>query len=152
MDALQAFNKAAEGMQNMLQQQSKMVAEIVSKFTDVKQDVTTLRNDIEYLKLETEISTMQCKEISRRIKKKVGEHIKYPSFESQKYYRIYIQYIYRKLRTDYGLGNSTGTTPKRNYESVLKGIDEIIFPDAELREHAEKLYEANLQFKSLIGI
>lgn len=152
MDALQAVNKAAESMQEMLRQQSQMVKEIVSKFTDVKQDVTTLRNDIEYLKLEAEISTMQCKEISRRIKKKIMEHLKYPSHESQRYSKVYFPYMYRRLRVDYGLGNSIATTPKRNYESVLKGIDEIIFPDAELMEHAEKIYEANMQFKSLIGM
>lgn len=148
MDALQQIKEATSMMQSVLMQQKTLVDQLI----EVKSGVGDLRNDMDFLKYETEISTTQCKEVTRKIKKKVLEHLHYPSMEALKYKRVYFHYVYKKLRSDYGLGNSTETTHKRNYENVLKGIDEIFFPDAELRDRADILYEANMQLKSLMSL
>lgn len=152
MSELQKIFDSTVILQEMIVEQKKLVSGIVKHFSGIESDLTMLKNDMDYLKMDSEISTTQCKEITRRIKKKISEHLHHPSMDSVKYSRSYYQYIYKVLRSDYGLGNCTDTTAKRNYESVLKGIEEIYFPDGEIRERADILIEANLQLKSIINL
>lgn len=84
-------------------------------------------------------------------KKRVLEIIGNDPLEKQKYFRIFIQRLYKELRHDAGLGSKIARTRKCDYQRCIDGIEAWI-PScgcAELRTKADANAKARMEAKKL---
>ena len=72
-----------------LEQQGVLLTGLSKSVTAVKDDVATLSNDMEQLKLNEEVTTTQQETITEAAKKRICEIIGNDELEQKKYFRIF---------------------------------------------------------------
>ncbi len=123
---------------------SKIVGRIDGKVID-------LGNDIEQLKLNEEVTTTQQEIIVESAQKRVVEIIGDDPLEREKYFKIFIQRLYKDTRQSAGLGSKISRTRKGDYQRCIDYIEAWI-PScgcAELRTKADAYAKARLEAKRL---
>ena len=133
---------------NNMSKQLGVVASAVNSLTD---DVNTIKDDIFQLKMNEEITTTQQETIIELARKRVLEIIGDDPIEVKKYFKIFIQRLYKDTRQNAGLGSKIARTKKCDYQRCIDYIEAWI-PScgcAELRAKADANAKARLEAKKL---
>ena len=133
---------------NNMSKQLGIVASAVNSLTD---DVSTIKDDIFQLKINEEITTTQQETIIELARKRVLEIIGDDPIEVKKYFKIFIQRLYKDTRQNAGLGSKIARTKKCDYQRCVDYIEAWI-PScgcAELRAKADANVKARLEAKKL---
>ena len=133
---------------NNMSKQLGVVASAVNSLTD---DVSTIKDDIFQLKMNEEITTTQQETIIELARKRVLEIIGDDPLEVKKYFKIFIQRLYKETRQNAGLGSKIARTKKCDYQRCIDYIEAWI-PScgcAELRAKADANAKARLEAKKL---
>ena len=133
---------------NNMSKQLGIVASAVNSLTD---DVSTIKDDIFQLKMNEEITTTQQETIIELARKRVLEIIGDDPIEVKKYFKIFIQRLYKDTRQNAGLGSKIARTKKCDYQRCVDYIEAWI-PScgcAELRAKADANVKARLEAKKL---
>ena len=133
---------------NNMSKQLGVVASAVNSLTD---DVSTIKDDIFQLKMNEEITTTQQETIIELARKRVLEIIGDDPLEVKKYFKIFIQRLYKDTRQNAGLGSKIARTKKCDYQRCIDYIEAWI-PScgcAELRAKADANAKARLEAKKL---
>lgn len=133
---------------NNMSKQLGVVASAVNSLTD---DVNTIKDDIFQLKMNEEITTTQQEKIIELARKRVLEIIGDDALEVKKYFKIFIQRLYKDTRQNAGLGSKIARTKKCDYQRCIDYIEAWI-PScgcAELRAKADANAKARLEAKKL---
>ena len=133
---------------NNMSKQLGIVASAVNSLTD---DVSTIKDDIFQLKMNEEITTTQQETIIELARKRVLEIIGDDPLEVKKYFKIFIQRLYKDTRQNAGLGSKIARTKKCDYQRCIDYIEAWI-PScgcAELRAKADANAKARLEAKKL---
>lgn len=133
---------------NNMSKQLGIVASAVNSLTD---DVSTIKDDIFQLKINEEITTTQQETIIELARKRVLEIIGDDPIEVKKYFKIFIQRLYKDTRQNAGLGSKIARTKKCDYQRCIDYIEAWI-PScgcAELRAKADANAKARLEAKKL---
>lgn len=101
---------------NNMSKQLGVVASAVNSLTD---DVSTIKDDIFQLKMNEEITTTQQETIIELARKRVLEIIGDDSLEVKKYFKIFIQRLYKDTRQNAGLGSKIARTKNATIKDVL---------------------------------
>lgn len=104
--------------------------------------IISLKDRMDDLELNEEITDEQVRTIQSRIKARVSKVLDYPNGDSSRYYRIFIADIYSFLRNNYSLGSKTATTRKKHYDTAMKGIEAWHPNIQELKDKKDKLDES----------
>ena len=100
-----------------------IVLGLAQQFESQGTEIVEIKDRMDNLELNEEITDEQVRTIQGRIKKRVSEVLDYPNGDSPRYYRTFIADIYSNLRNNYQLGSRTATTRKKHYDTVMKGIE-----------------------------
>lgn len=133
---------------NNMSKQLGIMASAVNSLTD---DVSTIKDDIFQLKMNEEITTTQQETIIELARKRVLEIIGDDPIEVKKYFKIFIQRLYKDTRQNAGLGSKIARTKKCDYQRCIDYIEAWI-PScgcAELRVKADANAKARLEAKKL---
>lgn len=133
---------------NNMSKQLGVVATAVNSLTD---DVSAIKDDIFQLKMNEEITTTQQETIIELARKRVLEIIGDDPIEVKKYFKIFIQRLYKDTRQNAGLGSKIARTKKCDYQRCIDYIEAWI-PScgcAELRAKADANAKARLEAKKL---
>mgnify|MGYP003290975078 CR=1 FL=1 len=133
---------------NNMGKQLGVVASAVNSLTD---DVSAIKDDIFQLKMNEEITTTQQETIIELARKRVLEIIGDDPLEVKKYFKIFIQRLYKDTRQNAGLGSKIARTKKCDYQRCIDYIEAWI-PScgcAELRAKADANAKARLEAKKL---
>lgn len=133
---------------NNMSKQLGVVASAVNSLTD---DVSTIKDDIFQLKMNEEITTTQQETIIELARKRVIEIIGDDPLEVKKYFKIFIQRLYKETRQNAGLGSKIARTKKCDYQRCIDYIEAWI-PScgcASLRTKADANAKARLEAKKL---
>lgn len=133
---------------NNMSKQLGIVASAVNSLTD---DVSTIKDDIFQLKMNEEITTTQQETIIELARKRVLEIIGDDPIEVKKYFKIFIQRLYKDTRQNAGLGSKIARTKKCDYQRCIDYIEAWIpiCGCAELRAKADANAKARLEAKKL---
>ena len=113
--------------------------------------VEILGNDIEQLKLNEEVTTTQQETIIESAQRRVVEIIGNDPLERKKYFKIFIQRLYKDTRQNAGLGSKIARTRKGDFQRCIDYIEAWI-PScgcAELRAKADANAKARVEAKAL---
>lgn len=105
---------------NNMSKQLGIVASAVNSLTD---DVSTIKDDIFQLKMNEEITTTQQETIIELARKRVLEIIGDDPIEVKKYFKIFIQRLYKDTRQNAGLGSKIARTKKCDYQRCIDYIE-----------------------------
>ena len=133
---------------NNISRQLGVVAMAVNTLTD---DVNSMKEDIFQLKENEEITTTQQEMINELAKKRVLEIIGNDPLEIKKYFRIFVQRLYKDTRQNAGLGSKIARTKKCDYQRCVDYMEAWI-PGcgcAELRAKADANAKARLEARKL---
>lgn len=133
---------------NNISRQLGVVAIAVNTLTD---DVNSMKEDIFQLKENEEITTTQQEMINELAKKRVLEIIGNDPLEIKKYFRIFVQRLYKDTRQNAGLGSKIARTKKCDYQRCVDYMEAWI-PGcgcAELRAKADANAKARLEARKL---
>lgn len=133
---------------NNISKQLGVVAMAVNTLTD---DVNSMKEDIFQLKENEEITTTQQEMINELAKKRVLEIIGNDPLEIKKYFRIFVQRLYKDTRQNAGLGSKIARTKKCDYQRCVDYMEAWI-PGcgcAELRAKADANAKARLEARRL---
>ena len=96
---------------------------LVVQYENHDNQISTIKDRMDNLELNEEITDEQVRTIQARIKERVSRVLDYPNGDSEKYYQTFISNIYASLRHSYSLGSRTATTKKKHYDTVMRGIE-----------------------------
>lgn len=133
-------------VQNMNKQMGIMVSTDVNGLMD---DMSSVKGDIESLKLNEEVTTTQQETIIESAQKRVSEILNHDMYEKAKYFRTFIKRVYKDARQSAGLGSKIARTKKGNFQRVVDYI-EAWTPKcgcAELKAEVDRKAEAKRQAK-----
>ena len=133
---------------NNMSRQLGIVASAVDTLTG---DVISIKDDILQLKMNEEITTTQQETIIELARKRVLEIIGDDPLEVKKYFKIFIQRLYKDTRQNAGLGSKIARTKKCDYQRCIDYIEAWI-PScgcASLRAKADANAKARLEAKKL---
>lgn len=115
-----------------------MIVGLAKQYENHDTVILNIKDRMDNLELNEEITDEQVREIQTRIKGRVTKILNYPNGDSDRYYQTFISNIYGYLRNNYSLGSRTTTTKKKHYDTVMKGI-EAWHPDVqELKNRKDK--------------
>jgi len=118
-----------------------IVLGLAQQFEDQGTEIVSIKDRMDNLELNEEITDEQVRTIQSRVKKRVSEVLDYPNGDSPKYYQIFIKNLYTVLKAKHSMGSKTATTRKKHYDTVMKGI-EAWHPDMQaLKDRKDKLDE-----------
>ena len=121
------------------------------KVIPLTDDVNTMKEDIIQLKENEEITTTQQEMIIELARKRVIIIIGDDPLEIKKYFKIFIQRLYKDTRQNAGLGSKIARTKKCDYQRCVDYI-EAWLPRcgcAELRAKADANAKARLEARKL---
>ena len=104
-------------------QLSKQMGVVITNIDELRSDMNGVKNDIEELKYNTEVTSEQAKKINSLARKRVFEILGEDGCEIAKYYRTFIMRCYHDCRNEAGLGHCISATKKGDYQRVLNYID-----------------------------
>lgn len=96
---------------------------LVIQYENHDTQISAIKDRMDNLELNEEITDEQVRTIQARIKERVSKVLNYPNGDSEKYYQTFISNIYANLRHSYSLGSRTATTKKKHYDTVMRGIE-----------------------------
>lgn len=130
---------------------SKQMGIIATAVDSMRTDIGGLKDRTDYLELNEEITTTQQETIIELARKRVLEIIGDDPLEVKKYFKIFIQRLYKDTRQNAGLGSKIARTKKCDYQRCIDYIEAWI-PScgcAELRAKADANAKARLEAKKL---
>ena len=130
---------------------SKQMGIIATAVDSMRTDIGGLKDRMDYLELNEEITTTQQETIIELARKRVLEIIGNDPLEVKKYFKIFIQRLYKDTRQNAGLGSKIARTKKCDYQRCIDYIEAWI-PScgcAELRAKADANAKARLEAKKL---
>lgn len=130
---------------------SKQMGIIATAVDSMRTDIGGLKDRMDYLELNEEITTTQQETIIELARKRVLEIIGDDPLEVKKYFKIFIQRLYKDTRQNAGLGSKIARTKKCDYQRCIDYIESWI-PScgcAELRAKADANAKARLEAKKL---
>ena len=130
---------------------SKQMGIIATAVDSMRTDIGGLKDRMDYLELNEEITTTQQETIIELARKRVLEIIGDDPLEVKKYFIIFIQRLYKDTRQNAGLGSKIARTKKCDYQRCIDYIEAWI-PScgcAELRAKADANAKARLEAKKL---
>lgn len=134
-----------------LKAQETLLNGLSNTVTGIDTRIGELSDDIEQLKMNEEITTTQQETIIELARKRVLEIIGDDPLEVKKYFKIFIQRLYKDTRQNAGLGSKIARTKKCDYQRCIDYIEAWI-PScgcAELRAKADANAKARLEAKKL---
>lgn len=133
----------------MMQNLNKQLGVVTIAVTTLSDDIGVIKEDINLLKLNEEVTTTQQETILETAQKRVSEILGDDELERQKYFKIFAKRIYSDTRHNAGLGSKISRTRKGDFQRVIDYIEAWI-PScgcAELRAKADRNAEARKQAK-----
>lgn len=130
---------------------SKQMGIIATAVDAMRSDIGSLTERMDYLELNEEITTTQQETIIELARKRVLEIIGDDPLEVKKYFKIFIQRLYKDARQNAGLGSKIARTKKCDYQRCIDYIEAWI-PScgcAALRAKADANAKARLEAKKL---
>ena len=115
----------------------------------IDEKVETFSNDIKQLKLNEEVTTTQQETLTETAKKRVLEILGNDPLEHKKYFKIFIQRLYRDARKNAGLGFKIAHTRKDDFQRCIDYMEALV-PEcgcAELRAKADINAKARMEEK-----
>lgn len=134
-----------------LKAQETLLNGLSNTVTGIDTRIGELSDDIEQLKMNEEITTTQQETIIELARKRVLEIIGDDPLEVKKYFKIFIQRLYKDTRQNAGLGSKIARTKKCDYQRCIDYIEAWI-PScgcAELRAKADANAKTRLEAKKL---
>jgi hypothetical protein len=134
-----------------LQAQKRLLGGLSNTVKTMDEKMSTISDDIEQLKMNEEITTTQQETIIELARKRVLEIIGDDPLEVKKYFKIFIQRLYKDTRQNAGLGSKIARTKKCDYQRCIDYIEAWI-PScgcASLRAKADANAKARLEAKKL---
>lgn len=134
-----------------LNAQEILINGLSNTVSGISESMTGLSDDINQLKLNEEVTTTQQEIIVESAQKRVVEIIGDNPLEREKYFKIFIQRLYKDTRQSAGLGSKIARTRKGDYQRCIDYIEAWI-PScgcAELRAKADAYAKARLEAKKL---
>lgn len=131
--------------------QGQLLGDLAGNVNDIKDNVTSLGNDIDQLKLNEEVTTTQQEILTETAQKRVCEILGNDPLEREKYFRIFIKRLYKDTRQNAGLGSKVARTKKGDYQRCIDFMEAWI-PNcgcAELRSKADAYAKARLEATKL---
>lgn len=132
-------------------QMSKQMGILTSTINDIQDNLGNLTNRMDAIENTQEITTTQVDVITEMARKRVVQIIGDDSLEMTKYFRIFVQNLYKDARKYAGLSHRIERTQKHNYQRILDYI-EAWNPQcgcASLRNRADQNAKARLKAKNL---
>lgn len=136
---------------NKIDKQRELLSGLAESVSNIDDQVTGLGNEIEQLKLNEEVTTTQQEIIIEAAQKRVSEIIGNDPLERQKYFRIFVQRLYKDTRQNAGLGSKIARTRKGDFQRCINYIEAWI-PScgcAELRAKADANAKARIKAREL---
>lgn len=136
---------------NKIDKQRELLSGLAESVSNIDDQVTGLGNEIEQLKLNEEVTTTQQEIIIEAAQKRVTEIIGNDPLERQKYFRIFVQRLYKDTRQNAGLGSKIARTHKGDFQRCIDYIEAWI-PScgcAELRAKADANAKARIKAREL---
>lgn len=121
-DIQQLMNITGQTAMN-LSQMSKQMGVITTAVSTMQTDIDGLVNRMDNLELKEEITTTQEENIKECACKRVISIIGDDPLEKQKYFRIFIQSLYKDARRFAGLGSKISRTRKCDYQRCIDCIE-----------------------------
>lgn len=134
-----------------LQAQERLLGGLSKTVDKIDVRMNELGDDIEQLKMNEEITTTQQETINESARKRIVEIIGDDPLENQKYFRIFVQRLYKETRQNAGLGSKIARTKKCDYQRCIDYIEAWI-PScgcAELRARADANANARVEARKL---
>ena len=134
-----------------LEEQETLLGGLSKSVNRIDETVSDLGNDITQLKLNEEVTTTQQETIVESAQKRVSEIIGNDALERKKYFKIFIQRLYKDTRQNAGLGSKIARTRKGDFQRCIDYI-EAWTPScgcAELRAKADANAKARLEARKL---
>lgn len=134
-----------------LESQERLLGGLSKSVNRIDETVSGLGDDIAQLKLNEEVTTTQQETIIESAQKRVSEIIGNDAFERKKYFKIFIQRLYKDTRQNAGLGSKIARTRKGDFQRCIDYIESWT-PScgcAELRAKADANAEARRKAKEL---
>lgn len=134
-----------------LNAQETLINGLSNTVSGISETMAGLSDDINQLKLNEEVTTTQQEIIVESAQKRVVEIIGDDPLEREKYFKIFIQRLYKDTRQSAGLGSKIARTRKGDYQRCIDYIEAWI-PScgcAELRAKADANAKARLEAKKL---
>lgn len=130
---------------------SDQMGVVTTAVKDLKDDVSNIAMRMDNIEQNEEITTTQEANIVTAAKRRVCEIVGSTPEEYNKYYRIFIQNLYKDARRYASLGSSISRTRKRDYQRCIDYIDawDPIGGCAKLKRKADENAKARLKAKSL---
>lgn len=104
-------------------QLSKQMGIVITNIDELRADMNGMKNDIEDLKYNAEITSEQAKRINLLARKRVYEILGEDEYERTKYYRTFIMRCYHDCRVEAGLGHCISATKKGDYQRAVNYIE-----------------------------
>lgn len=143
--------KSTAQILDQLRGQGKLLSDLSGAVDTMRVDFSTVKDDVEQLKLNEEITTSQTITITVAAERRIYEILGDDPFDHERYYRVFISRLYSDARKKAGLGARISTTRKGNFQRCIDYI-EAWTPScgcAALYEHADKLAAARVKAKKL---
>lgn len=102
---------------------SKQMGIIATAVDSMRTDIGGLKDRMDYLELNEEITTTQQETIIELARKRVLEIIGDDPLEVKKYFKIFIQRLYKDTRQNAGLGSKIARTKKCDYQRCIDYIE-----------------------------
>ncbi len=115
------------------------------QMNDLADDMSSVKGEIEILKLNEEVTTNQQETITKTAKRRVSEILNYDDSDMARYFRTFIGRCYSNARRYAGLGSKISMTKKGDYQRVIDYIEAWIPINgcAELKAEVDRKAEAN---------
>lgn len=134
-----------------VQNMNKQMGIMASQMNGLMDDMSSVKGDIESLKLNEEVTTTQQETITESAQKRISEILNHNTYEKAKYFRTFIKRLYRDARQSAGLGSKISRTKKGNFQRVIDYIEAWTPKSgcAELKAEIDKKAEVKRQVKEL---
>ena len=104
-------------------QVSQQLGLVVNSVNVLQSDMRGIKDDINQLKLNEEVTTTQQENIIETARRRVCEILDFDNDEIHKYMKTFISRLYTNARTYTGLGSKISRTKKGDYQRVMDFIE-----------------------------
>lgn len=122
-----------------LSNNENIILGLVKQFENQNTEVFSLKDRMDNLEWNEEITDEQVRTIQAAIKSRICKLLNYPNNGAKKYYRTFSSNLYAHLRHNCNMGSKTATTRKKHYDTVMKGIEAWHPNVQELKDRKDRL-------------
>ena len=133
-----------------INEQGVVVAGLAKSVVGIQDEVRDIAADVTQLKMNEEVTTTQETMLRECAQKRISEILGNDPLERQKYFKIFIQSLYRDTRQYAGLGSKISRTRKCDYQRCLDYMESWL-PKCgfkELRSKADRNAKARLEARA----